>query len=187
MHNIFQDIWIDADCEHSKLPEQETKEGMYYLLAQLGTAFDLPKRYAILRYYIYRLSEIGRPFSRSDAYEIADRVLSNIERLMPDIKMFYWYPKVLLEVDRDGFGITEMIIDPDTKNIELAEQLLSKVKAARGILDSEDYTYRNKEDIMKSYNLQVSECEKEVAYLKGDKTSISNRSKVFIEGEKSNE
>ena len=40
---------------------------------------------------------------------------------------------------------------------------------------------------MKSYNLTVSECEKEVAYLKGDKTSISNRSKAFIEGEKNNE
>lgn len=187
MHNIFQDIWADIDGEHSKLPEQTTKEGMYYLLAQLGTAFDLPEQYAILRYYIYRLTEIGRPFSHSDACEIADRVLANLERLMPDIKMFYWYPKILLDVDRDGFHILEMIIEPETKDLGVADQLLDKIKSVKGTLESEDYTYRRKEDIMKSYNLTVSECEKEVAYLKGDKTSISNRSKAFIEGEKSNE
>ena len=106
---------------------------------------------------------------------------------MPDIEMFCWYPKILLDVDRDGFHILEMIIEPETKDLGVADQLLNKIKSVEGTLESEDYTYRRKEDIMKSYNLTVSECEKEVAYLKGDKTSISNRSKAFIEGEKSDE
>lgn len=105
--------------------------------------------------------------------------------ILANSEAFKWIPKQLEEIYVLSFSIfkaarrlyNNRAYEDDKCNIDI---MFKDILKLREELDSLDYVYRPKSEVLDFYETEISECKLDIEYIKGDKSKISKRLNDYI-------
>lgn len=146
--------------------------------------------YGLVMYFVYYfLNEVGdfQGVDETDLENAMKRYLSvPMERHLERIELFKWVPESLKRVFDDSHKIFEMAKDAyfmddcEEDEAKEAQTLLDNIFKARDVLDSETCVYRDKRDVTRLYEDELSESQLDVDTIMGERLFFSFRLSDYI-------
>lgn len=195
LKQIVKDVLKDFNRDSGvKVKEGIVEEFLLSQMKSIGDTIDEENAYAICMYSLYWIIDETSNFDDISPDEInqllAECIIGAQGEILGIVEQFKWMPETLIGVYKDSYELFEMAkqayFDSDEEYAIKVDILLGRIESVRSTLESENYLYRSKQDIIQLYEHEVSECQLDVDTTKGNRHILSFRLSEYVDDLNSN-
>lgn len=186
---VIKDFKKECDCDFT---ENTICEIMIRLIEPYEENLNVEEKYAVFLsalYYLKYKGEIEETINDEFSEKILDNYFSkDLDELLDNAEVYKWVPEELNEVTNWGNEIfvaaKEKYFEPESNvNVEKYNKLFSQMVEMKKKLESIEYIYRNKNEIMDIYEKEISESQLDINTIQGNRIISSFRLWNYIEDE----
>lgn len=178
---VIKDFKKECDCDFT---ENTICEIMIRLIEPYEENLNVEEKYAVFLsalYYLKYKGEIEETINDEFSEKILDNYFSkDLDELLDNAEVYKWVPEELNEVTNWGNEIfvaaKEKYFEPESNvDVEKYNNLFSQMVEMKKKLESIEYIYRNKNEIMDIYGKEISESQLDINTIQGNRIISSFR------------